>query len=174
MLWTYASCSRTAEPWPERGAGVWAGPCAACGCRGASCAGKGACRPLPEPPAASALPAMGLAGASPLPEDASSAPEPVPETAPEPVPAPGAVPAARGVFALPASLGMSPVPAAVSAVCRAGSSLAGCPGCSLWKGLGREVPGREDSGAGSAASWRGSTLYSVRRRGESRHDLYER
>ena len=84
----------------------------------------------------------------------------------------GAVPAALSstvsarAWALASSLGWPPVPALASAVCGEGSASpkrAELPGRRWWDVLG----------AGSGMSCRGSTLYSVRRIGESRQDLYE-
>ncbi len=69
-------------------------------------------------------------------------------------------------WALASSLGWPPVPALASAVCGEGSASpkrAELPGRRWWDVLG----------AGSGMSCRGSTLYSVRRIGESRQDMYE-
>ena len=69
-------------------------------------------------------------------------------------------------WALASSLGWPPVPALASAVSGEGTASPKRP----------ELPGRrwwDVLGAGSGMSCRGSTLYSVRRIGESRQDLYE-
>ncbi len=84
----------------------------------------------------------------------------------------GAVPAALSstvsarAWALASSLGWPPVPALASVVCGEGAASPKRP----------ELPGRrwrDVLESGSGMSCRGSTLYSVRRIGESRQDLYE-